>query len=94
MWNIRTTNTQILFSILFNVSNSGINKPAERIGAKQISVESLFSDKQQYYLKFAFFWPFKGNQYEFLTHPRIKGLDVGNRTANLWIAGPLLYHLS
>ena len=29
------------------------------------------------YLKFAFFWLFKGNQYEFLTHPKIKGLDGG-----------------
>ena len=25
------------------------------------------------YLKFAFFWLFKGNQYEFLTYPKIKG---------------------
>ena len=29
------------------------------------------------YLKFAFFWLYKGNQYEFLTHPKIKGLDGG-----------------
>ena len=29
-------------------------------------------------LNFAFFWLFfKGNQYEFLTHPKIKGLDGG-----------------
>ena len=29
------------------------------------------------YLKFAFFWLYKGNQYEFLAHPKIKGLDGG-----------------
>ena len=32
---------------------------------------------QAIYLKFAFFWLNKGNQYEFLTHPKIKGLDGG-----------------
>ena len=32
---------------------------------------------ESFYLKFAFFWLFKGNQYEFLTHPKIKGLDGG-----------------
>ena len=29
------------------------------------------------YLKFAFFWLYKGNQYEFFTYPKIKGLDGG-----------------
>ena len=36
---------------------------------------ALLNTRSKYmlqYLKFAFFWLFKGNQYEFLTHPKIK----------------------
>ena len=33
-----------------------------------------------------FFWLCKGNQYEFLTHPKIKGLEKGIRTDFLYKA--------
>ena len=37
---------------------------------------------------------YKGNQYEFRKHPKIKWLRREARTPNLWIAGPLLNQLS
>ena len=56
----------------------------ERKISKQIGFTEIIDQfapckarRQQFvaYLKFAFFWLYKENQYEFLTHPKIKGLD-------------------
>ena len=41
--------------------------------SKNFDIDAL--TKHCKYLKFAFLWLYKGYQYEFLTHPKIKGLD-------------------
>ena len=43
-----------------------------------IKLEAVFASCIQIILSFAFFWLHKGNEYELLTHPKIKRLDGGH----------------